>query len=287
MKQSIKIVECPRDAMQGIAKHIPTELKIRYLNELLQIGFDTLDFGSFVSPKAIPQLADTAEVLAGLDLSETDTKLLAIVANERGAEDACEFPEIHYLGYPFSISETFQLRNTRKTIEESLELTKTLQSLCEKHKKELIVYISMAFGNPYEDPWNMEIVEKWVKEMADIGVKTIALADTVGTADPDTIRQLFGSLIPKFPKVLIGAHFHSHPATRQEKLAAAWESGCRRYDVAMMGFGGCPFAKDDLVGNISTESLLAFCAENKISTALDSKQISQSAETAREVFLVH
>lgn len=273
--------------MQGIDRHIPTDLKIRYLNELLQIGFDTLDFGSFVSPKAVPQMADTAEVLAGLDLSETSTKLLAIVANERGAEDACIYPEIHYLGYPFSISETFQLRNTGKTIAESLELTKTLQELCQKHEKELVVYISMAFGNPYEDSWDVGTVEKWVGEMAEIGVKTIALADTVGTADPDSIRQLFGSLTPKFPEVLIGAHFHSNPTTRQEKLSAAWESGCRRYDVAMMGFGGCPFAKDDLVGNISTESLLAFCAENEISTGLKDKKISRAAETAREVFLVH
>ncbi len=247
--------------MQGLHHWIPTEQKIAYLQQLLQVGFHTLDFGSFVSPKAIPQLADTAEVLAGLDLSETQTQLLAIVANQRGAEEACSFPEINYLGYPFSISETFQLRNTNRSIADSLRLVEDVQHLCHQSGKELVVYLSMAFGNPYGDPWRPELVESWAEKIAAIGVRIISLADTVGSSEPGTIRELFGRLIPRFPEVTIGAHFHAHPLDRVGKLAAAWESGCRRYDVAANGIGGCPFAKDELVGNIATETLMQFLAE--------------------------
>jgi hydroxymethylglutaryl-CoA lyase len=283
--EKIRIVECPRDAMQGLHHQVPTDLKIEYLNSLLRVGFDTLDFGSFVSPKAVPQMADTAEVLAGLQWEHTDTDLLAIVANRRGAEDACRHQAIAYLGYPFSISETFQQRNTRKSIAESLRLVEEIHALCQTHGKELVVYISMAFGNPYGDAWEPAIVEKWVEEMVQRGIKTIALADTVGNADPETIRQLFSSLIPRFPNAVIGAHFHSAPGQRKAKLAAAYESGCRRFDTALMGYGGCPFAKDELVGNIATESFLAYCEEAAIETGIEQSHLSEALTIAPRVFL--
>ncbi|WNJ16292.1 hydroxymethylglutaryl-CoA lyase [Pontibacter sp. G13] len=280
----IQIVECPRDAMQGITPFIPTQLKAQYLNQLLKVGFHTLDFGSFVSPKAIPQLADTAEVLDLLDTDASDTQLLAIVANKRGAETAVQYPQIKYLGYPFSISETFQQRNTKKSIAESLDLVKAMQALCLANGKELVVYISMAFGNPYGDPWSPEIAERWVDEMVKIGVQTIAMADTIGVADPSVISPLFETLIPRFPNAEIGAHFHSHPDTRQEKLEAAWEAGCRRFDVAMKGFGGCPFAEDELVGNISTESLLEFCAHHTLDPRLNNSALQAAMELSQQVF---
>ncbi|MEZ4829101.1 MAG: hydroxymethylglutaryl-CoA lyase [Bacteroidia bacterium] len=280
----LKIVECPRDAMQGISRFIPTELKIRYINALLRTGFDTLDFGSFVSPQAVPQMADTHELVAGLDLNGVSTRLLAIVANLRGAQDACLFPVIHYLGYPFSISETFQIRNTRKTITESLPLVYDLQKLCLDNGKELVVYISMAFGNPYGDAWNPDITAHWVEEIARIGVRTIALADTVGAANPDSVFSLFDRLIPAFPEIEFGGHFHAHPQHQTEKLEAAWSAGCRRFDSAMMGFGGCPFAEDELVGNISTESLIAFCEEKKVNPGINAAAFRNAAAIAREVF---
>ncbi|MEM7658263.1 MAG: hydroxymethylglutaryl-CoA lyase [Bacteroidota bacterium] len=280
----MKIVECPRDAMQSLERIIPTEEKITYLNQLLQLGFDTLDFGSFVSPKAVPQLADTAEVLAGLDLSHTDTKLLAIVANRRGAEAACSHSAIDYLGYPFSISETFQLRNTRKTIAESLSLVQEMLQLCEAAGKELVVYLSMAFGNPYGEEWSPQLAEKWTAELAAMGVKTLALADTVGVSHPENIRALFGTLVPRFPEIEFGAHFHSTPTTQEEKLAAAWQVGCRRFDVAMLGFGGCPFAEDELVGNISTEALLSYCKKNDISSEIHESLLATTATLASRMF---
>ncbi len=284
MAEAVSLVECPRDAMQGIVHPIPTELKIRYLNQLLRVGFDVLDFGSFVSPKAIPQLADTAEVLAGLDLSKSTTRLSAIVANLRGAQDACRHEEIDYLGYPFSISETFQLKNTRKSIAESVVLVREIQEACEAHDKELILYLSMAFGNPFGDEWNAGVAEKWVHEMVTLGVRTIALSDTVGSADRASIDYLFGTLIPRFPEVSFGAHFHAHPMARHEKLQAAWDQGCRRFDAALNGFGGCPFAEDELVGNISTQSLLAFLGHKDVSLSMDMDALAQSEEIALEVF---
>lgn len=287
MTTPINIIECPRDAMQGITRHIPTQLKIDYINQLLQVGFHTIDFGSFVSPKAIPQMADTAEVLAGLDLDKTDTKLLAIVANMRGATDACKHPEIDYLGYPFSISETFQLRNTHKTIAESLVLVEEMQALCQENNKELVVYLSMAFGNPYGDPWNAGIVEKWATEMANRGIGIISLADTVGTADADSIRSLFSDLIPRFPDMTVGAHFHAEPSKRIEKIAAAYESGCTRFDGALMGFGGCPFAEDELVGNIATEVLMNYLAHQGVDLQIKSESLSNASELANQIFLVH
>ena len=259
-------------------------MKIRYLNQLLRVGFDVLDFGSFVSPKAVPQMADTAAVLAGLDLSGTNTKLLAIVANLRGATEACSHAAIDYLGYPFSISETFQQRNTHKSIADSVDLVREIHTLCSATGKELVVYISMAFGNPYGDEWHAGVAEKWVNEMVEMGIRTIALADTVGSADPASIESLFGALIPRFPGVSFGAHFHAHPLARHDKLQAAWEQGCRRFDAALNGFGGCPFAEDELVGNISTQSLLAFLEKEKVETRINADALAAAEQIAIEVF---
>lgn len=284
MSKPLKIVECPRDAMQGIADFIPTDLKIRYLNALLKVGFHTLDFGSFVSPKAIPQLADTAEVLAGLETGNSKTELLAIVANFRGAKDAASHEAIRYLGYPFSISETFQLRNTRKTIAESLNLVEEIQALCKERGKEMVVYISMGFGNPYEDPWSPQIAADYVAQIAERGIQIISLADTVGGAAPATIGPLFEELIPRFPEVEFGAHFHAHPDQRKVKLQAAYDAGCRRFDAAMQGFGGCPFAEDHLVGNIATESLLSFLDENSTSHGLDTEAFGKALQISSEIF---
>ncbi|MFK7922165.1 MAG: hydroxymethylglutaryl-CoA lyase [Bacteroidia bacterium] len=282
---SLKLTECPRDAMQGIKEWIPSELKTRYLQALLAVGFDRLDFGSFVSPKAIPQLKDTAEVLAGLDTSKSNTDLLAIVVNLRGAQDAARFKEVKYLGYPFSISETFEQRNTHKSIAQSVEIVKQIQELCVREGKELLLYLSMAFGNPYGDPWNVEIVEEWAEQMSTLGIKRLSLADTAGSADPASIKYLYSNLIPRFPDLEWGAHFHSHAEKRHEKLQAAWDHGCRRFDSAMMGFGGCPFAHDELVGNIATESVLSFCESLSIDLELNMEAFSEAQAIAREVFL--
>lgn len=281
----VKLIECPRDAMQGWDHPIPTATKIKYLNQLLKVGFDTLDFGSFVSPKAIPQLADTADVLAELDLFDTRTKLLAIIANVRGAVDACKYPQIKYLGYPFSISETFQVRNTRKTIPESVEIVREVQRMSQENGKEMVVYISMGFGNPYGDPWSPELAAEWVEKMVEMGIKTISLADTVGTADASTIGPIFSELIPRFPDVEFGAHFHATVEGRKAKLAAAWEGGCRRFDGALMGFGGCPFAEDELVGNIATESMVEFLAEKGIETGLNKEAMNKAMFMATQVFV--
>jgi hydroxymethylglutaryl-CoA lyase len=252
---SIKIIECPRDAMQGIKTFIPTATKAAYLQQLLACGFDSLDFGSFVSPKAIPQMRDTAELLGQLDLGETATKLLAIVANFRGAEAALSHPEIAYLGYPFSVSETFQLRNTNATLAESLERVKQIQELTLAAGKEMVLYLSMGFGNPYGDPWNVEVVEQWVSRLAALDIRIFQLSDTIGVSEPASISYLFGSLIPRYPHLDIGAHLHTTPTTWREKIAAAHAAGCRRYDGAIRGFGGCPMAKDELTGNMPTEHL--------------------------------
>lgn len=284
MSQPIQIVECPRDAMQGIKAFIPTPLKIAYINQLLKLGFHTIDFGSFVSPKAVPQMADTKEVLIGLDIAQSSSELLAIIANLRGAQDACQYPQIKYLGYPFSISETFQLRNTRKSIAESLVLVEQIQKLCQDTRKELVIYISMAFGNPYGDDWNLEIVEKWVAKMNLLNIQIISLADTVGVASPEDIKDLFFNLIPQFPSITFGAHFHAHPTQRKEKIKAAYEAGCRRFDVALNGFGGCPFAKDELVGNIATESLLAYFKEQGFPRNIEQEAWEQAKTLAQQVF---
>ncbi|MEM7514037.1 MAG: hydroxymethylglutaryl-CoA lyase [Bacteroidota bacterium] len=285
MPEQLQLVECPRDAMQGLHKQVPTAKKISYLNQLLKVGFHTLDFGSFVSPKAVPQMADTAEVVEKLDLSETDTQLLAIVANQRGAEAAVAYDQITYLGYPFSISETFQQRNTRRSISESIPLVKDILALCEKHGKELVLYISMGFGNPYGENWSPEIVEEWAEKMISWGVKIISLADTVGNAQEEDIRLLFKTLLSTHPGIEWGAHFHATPSERIMKLTAAWEEGCRRFDSAMLGFGGCPFADDELVGNIATESLIPFLEERKANTALNKEAFQKAMHMANDIFL--
>ncbi|MCH9822641.1 MAG: hydroxymethylglutaryl-CoA lyase [Bacteroidetes bacterium] len=282
----MKIVECPRDAMQGIKHWIPSELKIKYINQLLNVGFDTLDFGSFVSPKAIPQLKDTEQVLNGLDLSDTKSKLLAIVANERGALDACRFEEIQFLGYPFSISEEFQKRNTNASIEESLSRVEAIQNLCLKHKKELVIYISMGFGNPYGEQWSPDIAAHWSNRLAtELDVKILALSDTIGVSNPENISSLFSTLIPEFPKVEFGAHLHSTPETRMEKIEAAYSSGCKRFDGAIKGHGGCPMAADDLVGNMATEDLLDFASQHNIQLGLDLDTLASATAISNEVFL--
>jgi len=257
-ENKFKLVECPRDAMQGLHDFVPTELKSEYLNLLLQAGFDTLDFGSFVSPKAIPQMADTAEVLAGLDLSNTSTKLLAIVANLRGVEDAVKHEQINYLGFPFSISEIFQQRNTNSSINQSLNTVEDMLSLCERNNKTAVVYLSMGFGNPYGDDWNDEIVEKWADVLVQKGVKILSLADTVGVSTPEKIKNILPKLISKFSNTEIGIHLHSTPAERFEKIEAAYNSGVKRIDCALKGFGGCPMAADDLTGNIATEDVISY-----------------------------
>jgi len=261
----IRITECPRDAMQGIKDFIPTEEKVEYLNAILKVGFDTVDFGSFVSPKAIPQMQDTAKLLGQLALNHTSSKLLAIIANARGAEDACKFDEITYLGFPFSVSETFQQRNTNSSILESLQRVEAIQALCLKHKKQLVVYLSMAFGNPYGDTWSEEIVVGWAKKLEGIGIKILSLADTIGSSTPQNISLLFSSLIPELKSVQLGAHLHSRKETAKEKIEAAYKNGCRSFDSAILGFGGCPMAKDDLTGNIATEIVLDYFAGQELS----------------------
>ncbi|WP_339628048.1 hydroxymethylglutaryl-CoA lyase [uncultured Maribacter sp.] len=280
----IKIVECPRDAMQGIKDFIPTNEKVRYLQSLLGCGFDTLDFGSFVSPKAIPQMVDTAEVLSNLDLSKTKTKLLAIVANVRGAEDAVLHPEIEYLGFPFSISENFQMRNTHKTISQSIETLQEIFNLADAANKEVVTYISMGFGNPYGDPWNVEIVGEWTERLAKMGAKILSLSDTVGTSDPVTISYLFSNLIPKYPTIEFGAHLHTTPTKWHEKIEAAHVAGCRRFDGAIQGFGGCPMAKDELTGNMPTEKMLSYFTSEKIETGVNWMAFEAAYNKASELF---
>ncbi len=284
MKQ-VKIIECPRDAMQGIKSHfIPTEKKALYINSLLNVGFDTLDFGSFVSPKAIPQMRDTAEVLAMLDLSRTQTKLLAIVANTRGAMDASQLEEINYLGYPFSISENFQMRNTHKTIEESIETLDEILEIATKTHKEVVAYLSMGFGNPYGDPWNVEIVGKWTEKLAKMGVKILSLSDTIGSSTPEIIDYLFSHLISQYPAIEFGAHLHTTPDAWFEKVNAAYKAGCVRFDGAIMGFGGCPMAKDDLTGNMPTEKLLSYFTAQKAITNIKPMSFESAYNKALEIF---
>ncbi|WP_293741507.1 hydroxymethylglutaryl-CoA lyase [uncultured Pedobacter sp.] len=257
-QNNFKLIECPRDAMQGLHNFIPTELKVEYLNLLLQVGFDTLDFGSFVSPKAIPQMADTAEVLAKLDLSNTNTKLLAIVANLRGVEDAIKHEAVNYLGFPFSISETFQQRNTNSSIMQSLNTVEEMLSLCAKKNKKAVIYLSMGFGNPYGDEWNYGIVEQWADVLVSKGAEILSLADTVGVSTPEKIENILPKLISKLKNTEIGIHLHSTPADRFEKIEAAYRSGVTRIDSALKGFGGCPMAADDLTGNIATEEVIGY-----------------------------
>lgn len=284
MKPTVKIIECPRDAMQGIKDFIPTEKKAQYIQSLLRVGFDTIDFGSFVSPKAIPQMQDTAELLAQLDLSRTTSKLLAIIANTRGAELAAEHKEIQYLGFPFSISENFQMRNTHKTIAESIVTLDEILNIAAKSDKEVVAYLSMGFGNPYGDPWNVDIVADWTERMAQMGVKILSLSDTVGSSTPEVIDYLFSHLIPAYPTMEFGAHLHTTPDTWFEKIDAAYKAGCIRFDGAIKGFGGCPMAKDDLTGNMPTEKMLSYFTANKIDTNMSAMSFESSYNEALKIF---
>lgn len=282
---NLQLIECPRDAMQGIKEFIDTEKKVKYINQLLKVGFDTIDFGSFVSPKAIPQMADTAKVLESLDLSKTKSKLLAIVANERGANDAANFDEISYLGYPFSISETFQQRNTNASLDQSLTRVEAIQNLCVKHNKKMVVYISMGFGNPYGDTYSPEIAAHWSEKLVkDLEIEIISLSDTIGVSNSENITHLFSTLIPEFPKVSFGAHLHTTPTEWKLKVDAAFKSGCRRFDGALKGFGGCPMAADDLTGNMPTEKMISYFDENEIKTGLNINELDKSMLLASETF---
>jgi hydroxymethylglutaryl-CoA lyase len=280
----IKLTECPRDAMQGLHNFVPTDTKAKYINLLLKCGFDTIDFGSFVSPKAIPQMQDTAEVLDKLELEGTTSKLLAVVANYRGAEDAVKHGQIHCLGYPFSISETFQMRNTKSTIAQSFKLIEQMQALCVKKNKTLLVYLSMGFGNPYGDLWNTNIVATWTKKLVKAGIKHIALSDTIGIATAQQIGELYPALTRNFPGIDFGVHLHSRPDTWREKIEAAYQSGCRHIDSTIKGFGGCPMAKDDLTGNIATENVLAYLQEQNIDTGINMDRFNESLAYSGRIF---
>lgn len=283
MAKPVKIIECPRDAMQGIKMFIPTAQKVQFIQSLLRVGFDTIDFGSFVSPKAIPQMADTAEVLAKLDLSNTQSKLLAIVANVRGANDASQYKQIDYLGFPFSISENFQMRNTHKTIAQSVVVLEEILNIANKANKEVVAYLSMGFGNPYGDPWNVEIVANWTERLSNMGVKILSLSDTIGSSTPETISYLFSNLIPAYPDIEFGAHLHTTPSSWFEKVDAAFESGCRRFDGAIQGFGGCPMAKDELTGNMPTEKLLSYFTTKKLNN-LNALSFESAYNEATKIF---
>ncbi len=283
--KKIKLIECPRDAMQGWKTFIPTETKIEYINKLLEVGFDTIDFGSFVSPKAIPQLADTKEVLNGLKLEHTKSKLLAIIANVRGAEEAVQYNEISYLGFPFSISETFQKLNTNSTIEESLKTIETIQNLCVRHNKQLVTYISMGFGNPYGDEYNSDIAIHWVEKLSKLGNTIFSMSDTVGVSNPDNITYIFSHLVKAFPSLEFGAHFHSTQETAMEKIKAAYENQCLRFDSALNGIGGCPMAQDDLVGNLATENVLLFLESRQIEHGLNKTALDEALNMVNRVFI--
>lgn len=280
----IQLVECPRDAMQGIPDFIDTAIKAAYINQLLEVGFHTIDFGSFVSPKAIPQMRDTAEVLDMLDLHKAKSKLLAIVANVRGAEDALQFPEIDFLGFPLSGSETFQQRNTNASISEALKTVEAIQNLCEAKGKKQVVYLSMGFGNPYGDPYSPELIAEFVEKLAQLQIETVSLSDTIGVATTELITELFEVQTQAFPQIQFGAHLHSRPDFIEEKVVAALKGGCRRFDGALQGFGGCPMAKDELVGNMATEVMIETLEKEGYDLGLKKSELAESLKLARFVF---
>jgi len=284
MPKEIKLVECPRDAMQGIVNFIPTNLKAQYINLLLKVGFDTIDFGSFVSAKAIPQMKDTAELVKKLDLSDTETKLLAIVANYKGAENACEFEEIKYLGFPFSVSEIFQQRNTNSTREEALNNVDEIQNLCIKHDKKLMVYLSMGFGNPYNEPFNLSILTEWTDKLVANGVQILALSDTIGVSNPQNIKEIYPFLTKNYPKIEWGMHLHSTPDKSFEKIEAAFKNGCTRFDAAMKGYGGCPMAKEELTGNVATENVLTYLEQNQFQTNINKEAFIEALKFSEQIF---
>ena len=283
MSANVKIIECPRDAMQGIKDFIPTKEKVQYIQSLIRVGFDTIDVGSFVSPKAIPQMVDTAEVLAQLDLGNTTSKLLAIVANVRGAQMASQYDEIDYLGYPFSISENFQMRNTHKTIAQSVLILDDILNIADNTNKQVVAYLSMGFGNPYGDPWNVDIVGEWTERLSSMGVKILSLSDTIGSSNAENIAYLFSNLIPKYPDIEFGAHLHTTPSSWFEKVDAAYTTGCRRFDGAIQGFGGCPMAKDELTGNMPTEKLLSYFTSKK-NNQLNALSFESAYNEASKIF---
>lgn len=283
----VNIIECPRDAMQGIKQFIPTDKKIAYINKLLKVGYHSIDFGSFVSPDIIPQMADTAKVLDGLELDGGRSKLISIIANERGARDACSFEQIDYLGFPFSVSETFQKRNANSTIEEAVDRVKHIKDLTNKHNKQLIVYISMGFGNPYGDAYSPEIVTHWVDKLSQFDITTFMLSDTVGVAEPNIIKYLFSTLIPRFPNLEIGAHLHTAPHNWKVKVDAAYQNGCTRFDAAIKGYGGCPMAKDDLIGNMPTENLVNYFTQDELGPKFNISAFEESLREANYVFPAH
>ena len=285
MSNKIHLVECPRDAMQGWRKFIPTAEKIEYINALLKVGFDTIDFGSFVSPKAIPQMADTKEVVGQLSLVNSKSKLLSIVANVRGAEEAIAFDEITYLGFPFSISPTFQQKNTNSSIEESLKRVEEIQNLCLKNNKELVVYISMGFGNPYGDIYDEQIVKEWVDKLIDLDIKIISIADTVGLAEPDQVSSILTFLIPKYTDIEFGVHLHSTAANWKQKMDAALQAGCKRFDGVLKGVGGCPMANDELVGNMNTELMIPYFEEKELLPGIDKEALAHALFLANKIFI--
>jgi len=285
MPKAIQLTECPRDAMQGIQHFIPTEIKAAYINLLLQVGFETIDFGSFVSAKAIPQMQDTKEVLKKLDLSGSRSKLLAIIANYRGAEDAAVYAEISYLGYPFSISETFQRRNSNTGIIDAFETVQRINELCSASNKELLVYLSMGFGNPYGDDWSKELVLNWAKKLSDAGVKYLSLADTVGLAQPEQITEIYSLLASELKNTNLGIHLHATPGSWLEKVDAAYQSGCQRFDTALKGYGGCPMAKDELTGNIATENVIRYLSEQGIDLGLNMDKLGGAMDYSAKVFI--
>ncbi|NNC94746.1 MAG: hydroxymethylglutaryl-CoA lyase [Chitinophagales bacterium] len=281
----IKLIECPRDAMQGIHNWIPTDIKVEYLQQLLKVGYHTLDCGSFVSPKAVPQMKDTAAVLDKLNLSDTKTKLLVIIANIRGANDACKYEQIEYLGFPFSISQTFQQRNTNSTIEQSFERVQKINEIAQRHSKSLLIYISMGFGNPYDDPYGPEIAEEWVSKLASLGISVFSLSDTVGVGNASSIEHLFKTLVPRFPEIEFGAHLHTAPHNWREKIEAAYRNGCNRFDTAIHGYGGCPMAQDDLIGNMPTEHLINLFGGDAFGEDFNISEFETALRRARKVFV--
>ena len=281
----VKVIECPRDAMQGIKDWIPSKNKIDYIQSLLSVGFDVIDFGSFVSPRAVPQMKDTHYVLDNLDLTNSKSKLLSIVANLRGAKEACSFPKIDYLGYPFSISENFQMRNTNKTINESITELKKIISICDKHDKEIVIYLSMGFGNPYGDPWNYEIVDKWISVLKLLGIKIISISDTIGAAKKDDVFEVFSKAIVDYPNIEFGAHFHTNPGKWYDKIDSAYRAGCLRFDCAIQGFGGCPMAKNELTGNFPTEKLISYFNSKKVELNINSLNFESAYNFASKIFI--
>jgi hydroxymethylglutaryl-CoA lyase len=283
MSEELQLIECPRDAMQGIHEFIDTDKKVSYINALLKCGFHTLDCGSFVSPKAIPQMVDTAEVLNRLDDSN-GTKLSVIVANERGAKDAVNHSRVDILGFPFSVSDDFQKRNTNASREEALDRVKAIKELCVKHDKEMLIYLSMAFGNPYNEVWDAEIVAEWTDKLSALDIQLFMPSDTIGSSTKESISQVYGLLSKEFPNLHIGAHLHTTPDTWNEKVQAAWDNGCRRFDSAINGLGGCPMAKDDLTGNMATENVLSFLDNNSIQSGIDRNTFLEAMQLAGKTF---